>query len=420
MARPFPMLACPQCDLLHRGDPPAPGSMQICTRCGAVLARTGSLGLEAVLALHVAALILLLTALAFPLLSLRMHGTLRVISIPGCVGILAGLGWPWLSAILLTTVILGPLVQLGGTALLLLRILRRRQDAWTARSFRVLEEIQRWDMVEVFLLGVIVSYAKLSQTATMVPGPALYALGGCIVVTAVAVATLEPRTVWDASGPGTAGAGPAALPADGAGPRSARQAALQACATCGQLADIAAQGPCPRCGASLHSRKPDSLGRTWALLVTSAILYLPANALPVTRVLNLGKAHEDTILSGVLYFLRTGSWPLALLIFVASVLVPLVKFVVLTFLLLSVRYRSRWRPRQRARLYRLTEAVGRWSMVDIFAITITVALMHMGSLASVVPRPGAMAFALMVVATLLAARSFDPRLVWDTQEPEHA
>jgi paraquat-inducible protein A len=122
----------------------------------------------------------------------------------------------------------------------------------------------------------------------------------------------------------------------------------------------------------------------------------------------------------VLYFLRTGSWPLALLIFVASVLVPLVKFVVLTFLLLSVRYRSRWRPRQRARLYRLTEAVGRWSMVDIFAITITVALMHMGSMASVVPRPGAMAFALMVVATLLAARSFDPRLVWDTQEPEHA
>jgi paraquat-inducible protein A len=413
------MLACPQCDLLHRGDPPAPGSMQVCTRCGAVLGRAGSLGLEAVLALHVAALILLLLALAFPLLSLRMHGTLRVASIPECARILASLGWPWLSAILLTTVILGPVVQLGGTALLLLQILRRRQATWNARMYRVLEEIQRWNMVEVFVLGVTVSYVKLSQNATVFPGPALYALGGCIVVTAVAVATLEPRTIWDSGGPGDAG-GPAALPAGDTGPLSARQAELQACATCGRLAAIAVQGPCPRCGASLHSRKPDSQGRTWALLVTSAILYLPANALPVTRVLNLGKPQEDTILSGILYFLRTGSWPLALLIFVASVLVPLVKFVVLTFLLLSVRYRSRWRPLQRARLYRLTDAVGRWSMVDIFAITITVAMMQMGSMASVVPRPGAMAFALMVVATLLAARSFDPRLVWDTQEPEHA
>jgi paraquat-inducible protein A len=176
---------------------------------------------------------------------------------------------------------------------------------------------------------------------------------------------------------------------------------------------------CARCGATLHSRKPDSATRTWALLITAAILYIPANALPVTQVMNLGKAHEDTILSGVLYFLRTGSWPLALLIFVASVLVPLTKFVILVFLLLSVRFRLRWRPRLRAGLYRLTEMVGRWSMVDIFAITLMVAMLRMGSLASVVPRPGAMAFALMVVATILAVRSFDPRLVWDALESVH-
>ena len=141
--------------------------------------------------------------------------------------------------------------------------------------------------------------------------------------------------------------------------------------------------------------------------------------MPVTLVLSLGRPHEDTIMSGVVYFLRTGSWPLALLIFVASVMVPVAKFVILVFLLLSVRRRSRWRPRQRARLYRLTELVGRWSMVDIFAITITVAMLQMGSLASVVPRPGAMAFAMMVVATIMAVRSFDPRLVWDALESGH-
>ncbi len=135
--------------------------------------------------------------------------------------------------------------------------------------------------------------------------------------------------------------------------------------------------------------------------------------------MNLGRPHDDTILSGVLYFLRTGSWPLALVIFVASVLVPLAKFVILVFLLLSTRLRSRWRPRSRAALYRLTEGIGRWSMVDIFAIALMVAMLRMGSLASVAPRPGAMAFALMVVATILAVRSFDPRLAWDALETGH-
>jgi paraquat-inducible protein A len=404
------MLACPECDLLHRAGRPGRGTIQLCTRCGAVLGRGGAITLDGVLALHVAALILLALANAFPLMAVRLHGTERMASIPGCVRVLDSLGWPWLSALLLTTVVLGPFVQLGGMILVLLQLHRRRPGAWVPRVFRFLEEFQRWGMVEVFLLGILVSYAKLAQMATVVPGLSLYALGGFIVVAAMAASSLEPRTVWEGAAP--------APPSPGAARGSARRADLQACSACGLLAPLSSQGPCGRCGASLHSRKPDSLSRTWALLVASAILYLPANALPVTRVVSLGRMHDDTILSGVLFFVRDGSWPLALVIFVASVLVPLIKFVVLTFLLLSVRYRSRWRPRQRAGLYRLTELVGRWSMVDIFAITLMVAMLHMGSLASVVPRPGAMAFALMVVATILAVRSFDPRLVWDALEAD--
>jgi len=413
------MLACPDCDLLHRAGAPPAGTMQFCARCGAVLGRSRPAHLDAVLALHLTALILFGLANAFPLLSLRLHGSAQEASIPGCVRLLAALGWPWLSATLLTTVILAPLVHLAGMTVILAQIARRRQGRWTARAFRVLEEFRNWGMVEVFLLGFIVSFAKLARMATVVPGPSFYALAGFIVAAALAISTLDSRAVWEAHGHLEGGPGPARPAKAVTAGISARGAGLVGCSACGLVSPLPGQGHCARCGASLHSRKPDSATRTWALLVTSAILYIPANLMPVTLVLSLGRPHEDTIMSGVVYFLRTGSWPLALLIFVASVMVPVAKFVILVFLLLSVRRRSRWRPRQRARLYRLTELVGRWSMVDIFAITITVAMLQMGSLASVVPRPGAMAFAMMVVATIMAVRSFDPRLVWDALESGH-
>jgi paraquat-inducible protein A len=410
-ATPF-LLACPDCDLLHQGGTVPAGAMQLCGRCGAVLDRGRPARLDTVLALFLTALILFALANGFPLVSVRLHGSLREASIPGCVRILAALGWPWLAAILLTTVILGPLVHLAGTALVLGQIAVGRQGPWTARLFRLLEEFRVWGMTDVFILGVMVSYAKLAQMTAVRPGPSLFALAGLILAAAMALSALEPRAVWAAAGAGTP---PRPVPPG----TSARRAGLMACPACGLLAPPGGRAHCSRCGGALSSRKPDSLGRAWALVITSAILWVPANALPVSRVLSLGRPREDTVLGGVQYFLRTGSWPLALLIFVASVVVPLAKIAILTFLLVSVRRRSRWRPRLRATLYRLSDLVGRWAMVDLFAISVMVAVMQMGSLASVEPRPGAMAFTLMVVATMLAVRSFDPRLMWDALEPAH-
>jgi paraquat-inducible protein A len=176
---------------------------------------------------------------------------------------------------------------------------------------------------------------------------------------------------------------------------------------------------CPRCGARLHARKPNSIARTWALIIAAFVFYIPANVLPVTRVISFGKAQTDTIMSGVIYFVKSGSWPIALVIFVASIFVPLLKLVILTFLLISVQIRSKWRPKDRTRLYRITEAVGRWSMVDIYAITILVALVKLGALATIEAGPGAIFFAGVVVITIFAAMSFDPRLIWDAQEPNY-
>lgn len=189
------------------------------------------------------------------------------------------------------------------------------------------------------------------------------------------------------------------------------------CHACGKLSPLKGGDSCPRCGAALHSRKPESLHRTWALLVTAAILYIPANLLPVMRVVSFGKETTDTIMGGIIYFMESGSWPLALLIFFASIIVPLFKIIVLSGLLISLHRHSKWRPETRTRLYRLTVTIGRWSMVDIFVVTLMVAVVSMGALATIEPGPAAMAFALVVIATMLASHSFDPRLIWDEMNP---
>lgn len=202
---------------------------------------------------------------------------------------------------------------------------------------------------------------------------------------------------------------------------TALNASLISCHSCHLVCRIATASKgtfavCPRCGTRLHARKPNSIARTWALIIAAFIFYIPANVLPITRVISFGKAQSDTIMSGVIYFVQSGSWHIALVIFVASIFVPLMKLFLLTFLLISVQTKSRWRPKDRTRLYRITEAVGRWSMVDIYVVTILVALVKLGSLATIQAGPGAIFFAGVVIITMFAAMSFDPRLIWDTQE----
>jgi paraquat-inducible protein A len=176
---------------------------------------------------------------------------------------------------------------------------------------------------------------------------------------------------------------------------------------------------CPRCGERLHSRKPNSIARTWSLVIAAIIFYIPANLLPIMTVTSLGKVQSDTILSGVIYFIMTGMWPIALVIFIASVFVPILKLIILIYLLISVQMKSAWRSKDRTRLYRAIEAIGRWSMVDIFVVTLMVALVKLGALADIEAAPGAIHFAAVVVITIFAAMSFDPRLIWDKMEEKH-
>jgi paraquat-inducible protein A len=179
------------------------------------------------------------------------------------------------------------------------------------------------------------------------------------------------------------------------------------------------QVACPRCGAALHVRKPDSIARTWAFLLAAIILYIPANLLPMTSVHTLFGDQEDTIMSGVVYLWTAGSWPLAVIVFVASIMVPMLKIMALVFLLVSVKMRSAWQPMQRTRLYRLIELVGRWSMLDIFVVAFLVALVQLRALATIKAGPAAACFGAVVVLTICATMSFDPRLIWDPLEDDH-
>jgi paraquat-inducible protein A len=163
----------------------------------------------------------------------------------------------------------------------------------------------------------------------------------------------------------------------------------------------------------MHMRRPDSLRRTWALLSAAAILYIPANVLPIMNTATLAHDRGDTILSGIVHFWLTGEWLIASIVFIASIMVPMLKISALALLAFTSQRRSRWRAAERTTLYRVVESIGRWSMLDIFVIALTVALVRFGTFGTVTAGPGAIAFGSVVILTMLASMQFDPRLIWD-------
>jgi paraquat-inducible protein A len=203
---------------------------------------------------------------------------------------------------------------------------------------------------------------------------------------------------------------------------TASQLGLCLCHGCGGLSRLAGDGHdmcCQRCGAALHLRKPDSIARTWAFLIAAYILYVPANVLPMMRTGSLFGAQSDTIMSGVVYLWHSGSWHIALVVFIASIVVPLAKMFSLTYLLISVQLGWTHRSLERTKLYRILEFVGPWSMLDVYVVMILVALVQLKALATIQPGLAVAAFGAVVVLTMFAAMAFDPRLLWEPKENHH-
>lgn len=280
-------------------------------------------------------------------------------------------------------------------------------------AMRALRWVARWSMVEVFLFGTLVAIVKIAGLASVIPGVGIFSFGMLtLLLAANQVAGLHGiwQHAWKlpvsiVSNVATAASVPTAV-----------SSGLLGCECCGLVSEVvaaAAPARCPRCGFALHARKPQSLQRTTAYLLAAAVLYLPANTLPIMATASTLTGREShTILGGIIELWHTGSWDLALIVFIASIAVPILKIVALTLLAFTARRKSRWRQMERATLYRVLETVGHWSMLDVFVVVLLVGMVRFGAFASVEPGPGLLAFGGVVVLTMLASASFDPRLIW--------
>jgi paraquat-inducible protein A len=271
------------------------------------------------------------------------------------------------------------------------------------RIFGWVERLRPWSMIEVFLLGSFVAYSRLQVIAEVDVGPALIAFGGVMLCMVAADVELDHEAVWEA------------LEARGLMQASEPDLShpLIGCDCCRLVTNLPPGRRCPRCHRKLWRRKPRSLAQTYAFLVAATSLYLPANIYPIMTVLRFAQGEPSTILGGVAELIEYGMYPLALLVFLASIMVPVLKLAALATMLITTQLGSVAQLRQRTQLYRFIEFIGRWSMIDVFMITILVALVRLGYVATVLPGIGAIAFASVVVLTMLASASFDPRLMWD-------
>ncbi|MGL4959834.1 MAG: paraquat-inducible protein A [Inquilinus sp.] len=406
------LMECHECGLRHTVPELPDGTAARCTRCGATLHRFRAGSLDHAFAYACAGLVLFLMANLLPFISLETSGRVQSASLGTGISALYHQGLWELAGVVALTMLVAPGLRLGTLVLVLGGLRLKHPPHWLPRLYRCADLLGPWAMVEVYLLGVFVAYVKLIDLATIIVGPGLYSVAGLMLAIIATGTSLDSETVWREFE--RKNLVPPRPPVDLRHPAGL-------CHGCGLVSNLPPEGhgACPRCGAALHQRRPESLTRTWALVVTAITLYIPANLFPVMTVISLGHGEPDTIMSGVFALADAGMWPLAVLVFFASITVPVLKLAGLIYLLITTRRRAKEQLRNRTVLYRIVEAVGRWSMIDIFMISILVALVQLGELATIEPGIGAVSFAAVVIVTMIAAMTFDPRLMWDAAGQNH-
>ena len=398
------LIACHECDHLHSVDPIEAGATALCRQCGAVLYKHIPDSLNRSLALYLAAFILFLIANSFPFLALKLGGRVEQNLLVSSSWALHELGMSGLGILVFLTSVGFPFIAITGMLYLLIPARFGRQAPGMVTVFRLVNAINPWSLVGVFMLGVLIAFVKLQDLATVIPGTSVFALAALLIVYSAARANFDSRLLWSL----------VPVPAPESSGLSESGSRFLNCHLCGLVNEFSDEHPhCRRCHSRLHYRVENSIQKTWALISAAAILLVPANVYPVMTVIRFGQGSPSTILGGIEHLVEGGMWGLALIIFFASIVVPILKLIVLSFLLISIQRQSGWRPRDRTLLYRVTEAVGAWSMVDVFLVGLLSALVSLDALSTISPGIGATFFAAVVVITMFAAHGFDPRLIWD-------
>ena len=405
---------CPGCGLFQIVPAMAANMRSDCERCGTPLRATRADPTGHCLALTFTSLVLFAILWLSMLMKVSTAGIVHETTLLSGPAELVRHGlWPLAIAVSFTTA-LAPLIKFAGTLYVLVGLRMRTVPPNLRGVFLISRRMGTWAMLEVLLLGVFVAYTKLGDLVTIELGPAVYALGVLTVVIVWAELALDPQAVWEE----IERRGQTHAPMPPLAPVEYRPGAA-GCEEC-NLVCVPAEhdGRCPRCGARIHERKPDSLSRTLALVIAGAVLYIPAYVYPVLTVIQLGAGQPSTIMGGVEELVSSKMYPLALLVFFASVLVPLFKLIGLIGMISATALAGTAEKagvllRQRTRLYFIVAWIGRWSMVDIFMESLLGALVQFGRAVTIDPGMGALAFCAVVIVTIFAAEAFDPRLMWD-------
>jgi paraquat-inducible protein A len=353
---------------------------------------------DAPLALAFGALVLLVPALIWPLMTVSSLGAQRESWLDTCVSALWAQGFTSLAALVAAFSIVLPFAYLSALVVVL-AVLRFQLPMPVGTLFRWVQRLRPWMMIEVYLVGGFVAYSRIKVVSTIQIEIGGWCLLAASLLFLLALTQLDERTVWE----GVPLGGKAHVGQD-----------TIACTVCDLIVTETVEGKrCPRCSARLYARKPDAIRRTTAFVITGFLLYVPANVIPVLTTVRLGREDENTIMSGVLELVQNDLWPLAIIVFSASIILPLLKLFGLTWMLLATRMRSRRLLVLRTRFYRMIDVVGRWSNIDVFAVSVLIAALRFGALTEVHAGNGLVAFAAVVIITMFATSTFDTRLMWD-------
>lgn len=392
-------VACPDCGLVQRLPAVRRRHIAECRRCARLLAGPATGRVDAPLTFALAALLLLIPATVEPLLTVASHGAARTCWLWSGIVALWREGFEPLAAIVAVFSLAFPYIYL--TALIdVLISLRLGPSPHVGPAFRWVMRLRPWMMLEIFLVGCFVAYSRLHLVVGVHVLSGGWCLMGATAALLLALTQLDERTVWEA------------LPLRAR--RHETAAPAIACTECELLVTgVPAGGACPRCGAALHHRKPYAFRVTAALVAAGFMLYVPANVLPVLTLVSFGNEQSNTIITGVLELIHNRLWPLALIVFLASIVVPLLKLCGLTWMLLATLQGSPRALVGRTRFYRLIDTVGSWSNIDVFVASVLVGLLQFGTIAQARAGAGLTAFAAVVILTMIATRTFDTRLMWD-------
>lgn len=402
---------CDMCDTVNDLPSLLPGEQAHCRCCGHTLASRVHSSVGTPLALALTALILLAFSMSYEYISFSASGIARAMTLIQAVTAPIALGYPILTIIFGMGVVLLPACYLLGVVYLHLFIGLGKTPPNGIYVARLLHYVTAWMMPDIFVIGVLVSLVKIMSLASIGFGLAFWTFCAFAVCMLATTRRIDHEGLWKRL------SGPIRAPHMNPDIRGKHQR-MTTCTVCGQPGQVDAngRGRCQRCREPLHARKHHSLQITLALLLVSIMLYIPSMAWPVMHIHQLSDYDPQTIIGGVILLITHGDIPIALVIFFASVMVPVAKLLALFWLCWKTRHPLPFRYKHRMWLYHVTEFIGRWSMIDVFVVTVLASLVQLSSLMSIQPGHGIVAFAAVVIVTMVAAERFDPRLLWDAAE----